>query len=234
MIRRVALTALVITSLAAGRAAALDESLAPADPHPKKTDFSPKPPPGAAICPQPPKPSQPPKTPPCPHHAHRKIALPPLVQILFGANKPDAVVKGKYYAVRPNGALGACLGSFRVEGDVFKMFPAGGGQIQVATNDAPKGGVLETDYAHYATPPIDPLVVTHKPNGMPVIGPEREHEPHGYLSRSSGTLKFFLGGPKLDAEMQQKWVTVFSDKSTGGTRTREQLEPPARIRFIPD
>ncbi|HVS34445.1 MAG TPA: hypothetical protein VMS17_02620 [Gemmataceae bacterium] len=182
--------------------------------------------------PPPPPPLQPPPPPPPPPPPLQPpLAFPPL---LFGATDPDAVIKGRYYAVKPDGSLGRLLGTFTVQGDIFKMFPIGGDEIQVMLNDAPKDGVLATDYAHYATPPIDPPVVEPGPNGFPKIGPERQDTPHNFLSISSGTLNFLLGGPTVDADMQQLYLTIARDGPTDLAQTVERRTQPFRIRFIPD
>jgi hypothetical protein len=154
--------------------------------------------------------------------------------MLFGGSLPaDGLVRGRYFVIRPDGSTGAILGSFEVRGDRMTMFPAGGDQIDVLLNDAPQGGVLATDYAHYATPPNKPLAVTPRPgSSVPVIGPEREQTPQASMSRSSGKLNFSLGGATLEAVMQQQYVTV-ANAPPAGTFTINQPLPPMRIRFLP-
>jgi hypothetical protein len=233
-----------------GKPKPVSERLAPADPHPTRptASFGKRPPsvPPTQVQAQPPiqvqaqppvvqvytgQPISPPRV--ISNPPRSSYIMPPLSQVLFnrGGVGPDGLVKGKYFAVEPDGSTGALLGSFETRATRMTMFPAGGDIINVLINDAPKGKTLATDYAHYGNPPIDRLEITNEPgNPVPQIGTRHENEPHDFFSKSSGSLNFFLGGPTLDASIQQKYTTISHVPNV----TRLDVLPAMRIRFIPD
>ncbi len=163
--------------------------------------------------------------------------MPPLSQVLFnrGGNRRDGLLMGKYFAVNPDGSTGGLLGSFDVRGDWMEMNPAGAGIIQVAVNDAPKDGKLSMDYGAYRDNVSErPELFPGEATGFPELGTRRINTPHDSDSQSSGNLTFSgLGGPTVDADMQQLYRTISNAPTAPGTTAPDRLAPQ-KVRFIPD
>lgn len=167
----------------------------------------------------------------------QRFQLPPLGELLFGAVDTGEGVRGSYFSINPDGSTNALLGTFVIQnGDAFMMFPAGGDEINVLLNDAPSGGVLATDYAHYMTN-HDQSGYNSVPQGNDVRIPTGSGDssiPQEGSSRSSGDLNFLIsGGPVVDAEMIQQNISINAPNGIGGS-TMEQESQPYPIRFILD
>lgn len=149
-----------------------------------------------------------------------RITFPPLATLLFGVGPEVGEMKGKVFTVFPDGRTNYLLGTFEIiNRDEMRIFPAGGDTIHVMTLQAPAGGVLETDYVHYAT----------------TSGGGEAAIPRDDRTRSSGNLDFTLtGGPTVDAMMQQTHIAVAHGPPGGTIATQEDRLAPFPVRFIPD